>query len=174
MLSTPIAATTPAPLAAPCAATTRDGRPCRFPTRPGHPLCINHDPAFRDKQRANRAAGVSAATDARRRRARLRANTALYDLDQWALVDRASIQAVLDAVIRLELAGRLPNNRARNLIRALGIAVRNFDEPGGGPGKPRVFRHNLNRYRYARQTIDANLEALCSEADRRDEARNPR
>jgi len=154
-----------------CAATRADGRPCRFPTRLNHTHCINHDPAYRDQQAANRRVGVRAATHTRQLRARLRRTTALYELDEWALADRASIQAVLDAVIRLELAGRIPNHRSRNVIRALAIAVRNFDTPPTDTTHARTYRHNLDRYRRARHVLDANLEALCNEADSRDQDR---
>jgi hypothetical protein len=156
-----------------CSATTAAGLPCRFPPRLHTTLCINHDPAYREQQARNRQAGIHSATEARVRRASLRTTTALYSLDEWALADRASIQAILDAVIRLELAGRLPNNRARNLIRAISIAVRNFDTPSLDAGHGRTARHDLARYNHTRRTLDRHLDTLLQEAEARDAARNP-
>ena len=152
----------------PCSATTHAGRPCRFAARHLTGLCVNHDPAFREQQARNHR---TAATHSRQLRARERTATTIYTLDTWALADRSSIQALLDAIIRLELAGRLPNARARNLLRALSIAVRNFDTPPLDTTHGRTFRHNLNRYHQTRQTLDEHLEALCAEADSRDAAR---
>ena len=154
-----------------CSASRADGQPCRFPARHGAGLCINHDPAYRSQQAENRKHGVRAATESRQRRARNHSTTALYALDEWALADRSSIQAILDAVIRLELAGRLPTARVRNLLRALSIAVRNFDTPPGAPLHGRTARHDLTRYHHARHTLDQNLEALLTEAEARDAAR---
>ena len=156
-----------------CTAITAAGRPCRFPPRTHSTLCINHDPAYRDQQTRNRQTGVQHAARSRHNRAAIRQTTALYDLDEWALSDRASIQAVLDAVIRLELAGRIPNSRARNLIRAraLALAIRNFDTPPASDQLGRVSRHNLSRYHQARRSLDNNLEALLAEAQHNDDAR---
>ena len=176
-----VASTPPAPEAFPpangrrptalCAATTTAGRPCRFPPRLNSTLCINHDPAYHDQQTRNRQTGVRHAARNRHNHATIRETTALYELDAWALSDRASIQAVLDAVIRLELAGRIPNSRARNLIRALALAIRNFDTPPASDQLGRVSRHNLSRYHHARRSLDNNLEALLTEAQRNDAAR---
>jgi len=155
-----------------CSATTLAGRPCGFSARHQTGLCVNHDPAYREQQARNRRDGVSSSTQARQQRAHLRKNTALYNLDRWALVDRPSIQAILDAVIRLELAGRLPNNRARNLIRAISIAVRNFDTPPHEAQHGRTSRHDLARYNHTRRTLDRHLDTLLQEAEARDAARN--
>jgi hypothetical protein len=154
-----------------CDALTAAGAPCRFPPRLGATRCINHDPVYRQRQEQNRRAGVRNAATARAHRARLRVDTALYSIDEWALADRASIQALLDAVIRLELAGRLPNARARNLIRALGLAIRNFDTPPKERHKPQAARHNLTRYYHTRRSLDNHLDELCAEAETRDAAR---
>ncbi len=40
-----------------CAATGKDGSPCRLYPRHGRDLCINHDPDYADQRRANVRAG---------------------------------------------------------------------------------------------------------------------
>lgn len=155
-------------LAPSCSATTNDGRPCRFAARKATGLCINHDPAYRHQQAVNSAKGVEASRRARRRVYGL----AFHQLD---LTDRAGAQAALDAVIRLELAGQIPNHRARNLIRALSIAAHNFDPP---PTRDRYrgmhAEHDRDRYDWFRANLDRNLESLIREANAQDEARNPK
>jgi hypothetical protein len=155
----------------PCTSLAASGAPCRFPARRDTTLCINHDPANRAAQTQQRQRATSAATRNRKLRAKQRSSSALYNLDAWALADRSSIQALLDAVIRMELAGRLPNVRARNLLRALAIAVRNFDTPPIDTAKGRTSRHNLSRYHHTRHSRDTQLEALLAEAEARDAAR---
>ncbi len=128
----------------PCSATTRAGNPCQFAARKATGLCINHDPAYAQQQRKN----VENAT-----RRSLQVRTAIpIPLEQVDLSTRASIQAILDAVVRLELAGKLPPVRARNILRALSIATRNLD-------KQTSFQHSDSYYttRYAlRRTIATN------------------
>ena len=155
----------------PCTATTAGGQPCGFPPRRGALLCTNHDPNRRDERRRNQQAGVIAASQARKARAEARLASSVYGFDTWALADRASIQAMIDTVIRLELAGRLPEARVRNLLRALTLAVRNFDPATSGrplAGRP---RHDLARYRYARRSLDQQLEVALAEAAFHDGAR---
>lgn len=41
----------------PCAATRRDGAPCRAPALPGRAHCFAHDPARQEAQRAARSKG---------------------------------------------------------------------------------------------------------------------
>jgi hypothetical protein len=160
----------PMPAAA-CTALTASGQSCRFPARRGAAHCINHDPAGRAEQALQRQRATEAATRARRLRAELRTTSALYAFDDWVLADRSSIQALLDAVIRMELAGRLPAARARNLLRALAIAARNFDTPRRDGPAAAAARHNLARYHHIRQSLDARLETLLAEAEVRDAAR---
>ena len=107
-------------LPTPCSATTRAGNPCRFAARKATGLCVNHDPAYAEQQRKN----VQKATSRS-----LQARTAVpIPLEYIDLSTRDSIQAILDAVVRLELVGRLPPVRARNILRALSIAMRNLDK----------------------------------------------
>ena len=144
----------------PCSATTRAGTPCQFAARRASGLCINHDPAYKEQQRANSARGVAASLASRR------AQHHQISLDEFRLTNRESIQATLDAVVRLELTGRIPVTRSRNLIRLLGIASRNFN-------RDLYNRTSLDSQHYdrARQRLDLRLESLCREADTRDEAR---
>ncbi|MFN0148235.1 MAG: hypothetical protein ACKVT1_17175 [Dehalococcoidia bacterium] len=155
----------------PCTAITAAGILCNFSARRGTYLCINHDPDYRDQQAAQRRRASEAAARNRKLRAEQRASSAVYNLEEWVLADRSSIQALLDTVIRLELAGRLPSARARNLLRALAIAVRNFDTPPLATANGRTSRHNLSRYHHTRQSLDAHLESLLAEAESRDAAR---
>ncbi|MCZ2107988.1 MAG: hypothetical protein LC118_00190 [Dehalococcoidia bacterium] len=107
-------------LSAPCSATTRSGKPCRFAARKTSGLCINHDPAYAEQQRSN----IREAT-----RRSLQVRTVIpVPLERADLSTCASIQAVPDAIVRLELTGQLAPVRARNLLRALSIAMRNLDK----------------------------------------------
>ncbi|MFN0095814.1 MAG: hypothetical protein ACKVVT_13695 [Dehalococcoidia bacterium] len=140
-----------------CPATTRAGNPCRFPARPGTGWCINHDPEYRAQQAENRARGVQTAAARRTHAATIRrsARQATTLVDPWLLSDRASIQALLDTVVQLELAGALPAPRARVLIRAAALAIRNFDpsqSPNPGAGS-QPARQNLARYRAVRTNL---------------------
>ncbi len=146
-----------------CTATTGAGLPCRFPPRRQTGLCINHDPAYRQAQVANRTTGAAHSTALRIARAHAR-RSPLGAIDPWALVDRASVQAMLDGVIRLELAGALPKERARNLLRALSLAARNFDTPPLARDSSRTARHNLGRYRAVRNALGPQLEAAVAAA----------
>jgi hypothetical protein len=44
-----------------------------------------------------------------------------------SFTDRASIQAVLDTLVRLVISGRISNERARIILRACSVAAHNFD-----------------------------------------------
>ena len=97
-----------------CTATLSAGYRCRFAARRETGLCINHDPAYRAQQIANRTKGLERAAAAREHRA----HSPIYTLDT-DLSDRTAVQALLDTVIRLELTGRIPLARSRNLLRAI-------------------------------------------------------
>lgn len=114
-----------------CSATTRSGNPCRFVARRESGLCINHDPAYAARQRENTLTGARASLDKRHEIAAQRAEVEhrLLAPDPISLDDRAGVQAVVEAVLRLEITGGLSTTRARNAIRLLSIAVRNFDRP---------------------------------------------
>jgi hypothetical protein len=104
-------------LPTPCSGTRADGQPCRFAARRASGLCINHDPAYASRQRQNARKGSAYSRETRRREAALPAGVDLYSA--------VGIQAALDLVVRLELAGAITSNRSRNVIRALSIASRN-------------------------------------------------
>ena len=142
-----------------CSATTSKGRRCRFAARRETGLCINHDPSYREQQEANRSRGIRMATAARQRPA-LR----LTDLD---LTDRTTVQAFLDAIIRLELGGHLSEARARRLVRLASLAIKNFDTPVQG----RRASHDAERYEVLRASLDSRLGQLCELAEQRDAAR---
>ena len=73
-----------------CVALTRQGTPCRYNTPSGAPYCRNHAP--------ENARALAAQNTANGRRPR--SSQRLLDAS-LALTDRASIQAALDAAIRL-------------------------------------------------------------------------
>jgi len=97
-------------------ALNKAGKPCAFVARRASGLCINHDPAYHEQQRLNARKGAAASVATRRSRS--------IRVDAVDLSSRVRIQALLDAVIRLELLGRIPPSRSRNLIRALSLAGR--------------------------------------------------
>jgi len=149
-----------------CSATARSGEPCQFPARRGSSLCINHDPAYATRQRRNTLKGAAASVASRQ--------STPIRLDAVDLSTRAGVQAVLDAVIRLELLGRIPSGRARNLIRALSLATRNFDPPSLTQRQYGYPVNHASAYRDSRAAIDRRLEAACREAEARDTARRAR
>ncbi len=135
----------------PCSAQNRKGKHCRFPARRGRGLCINHDPEYRQKQEENRLKGSKEA-----QRQRNRPPVTLAELD---LSERSSIQALVEAVITLELRGSMSATRSRNLIRLLSIATRNLrnSQLGWVTHSDASARHGYHR---ARTRLHAQLEAL--------------
>ena len=150
-------------LAPRCSGTRKDGQPCGFAARRETGLCINHDPSYIERQRENRERGLRNSANNRR--------AMPIRLDEFDLSERASVQALVDAVMRLELTGRLSDARSRRLIRLLSIAVRNFDPPGWVPYRGRVAQHDFQRYNDVRACLLPKLEQLCLLADERDAAR---
>jgi hypothetical protein len=147
-----------------CTGLTAAGNPCRFVARHGRPFCINHDPDYHEQQRDNVLRGARISRAARKAAVPLR-------LDAIDLSTRAGVQAALDAVIRLELLGRIPERRARNLIRALSVAVRNFDVvPHWHREQGRLAGHTADYY-LRRSHLGRRLEAICRAADLADESR---
>jgi hypothetical protein len=93
------------------------------------------------------AAAESAANARAARTARLNAKPSVELLEAVvALNDRTSIQAILDQVIRLSLAGRLEPKRARVILQACAIAVRNFDPAPQTLAGPRPQNHDWESY----------------------------
>jgi hypothetical protein len=105
-----------------CSATARTGAPCRAAPRIGSTLCIYHDPDFVEERRYHAARGG--------RKSRPAPTVDFPDIP-FALQDRASLQAVLDAVLRLQLFGKIPLNRSAHILRTLSLAVHSFDRPSG-------------------------------------------
>ena len=101
-----------------CVALTAKGTPCRFKTAPDAAFCPNHDPK-------NQAA-LSIQNRANARRKRPSPSSRLLDTS-LALTDRLSIAAIMDVALRLQLAGRIPDDRARTILRYCQAAAHNFD-----------------------------------------------
>ena len=93
---------------------------CGFYPIRGRQLCINHDPSYREQHRTQSAAGGRA-------NYRPRSNLEVGDINV-SLRDRSGIQALLHTVIALELVGQISPARSRNIVRALAVAARNFDD----------------------------------------------
>ncbi|MCC7362835.1 MAG: hypothetical protein IT303_00555 [Dehalococcoidia bacterium] len=127
----------------PCSATTRAGNSCRFSARKETGLCINHDPAYAERQLQNRQRGTRIAAE---NRARLPIR-----IDDFDLSNRSSVQALVDAVLRLVIAGEMTEARASQVIRLLSIAVRNF-----GATHTQIVPH-LNIYEYRRNQAITHL-----------------
>jgi hypothetical protein len=98
-----------------CPSLTKFGAPCRFPPRSATGLCINHDPAYRNAQRQNVRRGAQASANSRHGAA-----VAITDFD---LSTGRGLQEALTTVVRMELAGKLPIKRARDLLRAISLAA---------------------------------------------------
>ncbi len=149
-----------------CTATLpRSGYRCRFAARRETGLCINHDPAYRVQQVANRTKGLALAAEARARRAQSPLYTFNMDLS-----DRTAVQALLDTIIRLELSGRIPLARSRNLIRAIAIATRNFDPPARTRDGNRRSAHNYTDYVLRQRAIQRRVEAVLARAEQHEES----
>jgi len=149
-----------------CAALTKTGARCTFVARRDSGLCINHDPAYREQQRLNTLKGAAAAAEFRSRAIRA---------DAIDLSSRIGIQALLDAVIRLEIYGRISPARARTLIRALSLAARNFpptSERQRRSGQPAA--HDAEAYERYRANLDRTILPLVEQAEARDAARQTR
>jgi hypothetical protein len=114
-----------------CAGTNRLGKPCGFRIAAGAIYCNSHDPGADVSAHRSRAGKASAVA---------RRYPAHYLIEAPIDIhDRAAIQAVLDAVIRLTLFGHLPIDRARIILRACAIASHNFNPTGdtlAGPIPP--------------------------------------
>lgn len=63
-----------------------------------------------------------------------------------SLTDRTSIQATLDAAIRLYLSGRLGKEQYRELLRGCSLAIRNFDKAGDTLAGPKPQLHEWDNY----------------------------
>ena len=141
-----------------CVALTRRGNPCHFKTLPDAAFCPNHDPenvvALAHRNTANAR--------------QPRPSKHLLDAS-LALTDRASIQAALDAAIRLQLSGRISDARARTLLRYLRTASLNFEPTPQGTPRNHEWRGYFQRVEGLLATIDPLLDELAEHDAPREE-----
>ena len=140
-----------------CTALTRRGLPCRFRPPRGATICVNHDPDADQRQAGLRAGHASAV--ARRTPSEHLIHTVL------SLTDRASIQAVLDTLIRLEFAGRISHDRATIILRACSIASRNYDRAPDTLSGPHPQQHDWFSYFDKVQSLLATVDPHIDEAN---------
>ena len=150
-----------APPMARCTAFTNRGAGCLANALHGSPYCLHHEPAKVEARRQNAAAGGRASGHARRQPGPI--PTAGIDLS-----DRAGIQAAVDAVVPLELVGRISQSRSRNILRALAIAARNFNKQD--LMNEIVDELPTTRLDQARALLDQSLPEAALEGLARDEA----
>ncbi len=114
---------------------------------------MSHDPAYAEQQRDNVRNGGFASGRAR--------GPFLDDASDFTLSDRASIQAAIDAVLRLELTGKIPSSRSRVVVRLLSLAVRNFDRPKrDGYYDAVIAAHDPETYAQRRQVLDSHIGGI--------------
>jgi hypothetical protein len=159
--STPPASSPPAREA--CGAVTKAGTPCRAAPQLQSSRCIFHDPETAGRRLEVSRSGGVASGQSRRPVSFLPINVDLSD--------RAGIQATVEAVIQLELAGGISPSRSRNVLAALKLASRNFDSPmhrnpvSGEYLPPReIHRHQPRRLGNARGNIAENLIPFVRDA----------
>ncbi len=143
-----------------CSATTRRGAPCGFPPRRGTDRCINHEEGAATHEASVKAATASSA--ARRYPSEWLGETAL------SLRDRASIQAVLDSLIRLQLSGRISIARSTVILRACSIAAHNFDRLPSTLYATEQQAHDHSTYWGMVSGLLAGVDALLEEAAEHD------
>ena len=145
-----------------CRGITRAGVPCRFPPLKGASYCINHDPSADPREAAVRAGLASG---------RARRSPAEHLLDAaFSLSDRAGVQALIDATLRLAIARRIPTTTVEQVFRGCALAIRNFDaatETLTGPG-PQA--HDLPQHFALVQGFLASVQPILLEADAADQA----
>ena len=105
-----------------CNAFTASDTRCRMAALKDSTFCMNHTPEYAEKQQDNVHTAAQAAIRARRL-------APIKFPPQATFRTRAGLQLLLDATYRLLLAGELSEERARLLLRSLGLAVRNFERP---------------------------------------------
>lgn len=103
-----------------CHGVSRSCWPCRAFARAESNFCIFHDPAYRESQRANSAAGGRRSGEARARRSQ-----EIVPLD--LSTPRARLH-VLGYVLAATLSGRYSAAHAAAINRVLAIATRNQDD----------------------------------------------
>ncbi len=142
-----------------CHALTRKGLPCRFPPRVGASYCINHEPGANPREAAIRA------------RAAARPSPAEHLLDAaFSLSDRAGVQALIDATLRLAIARRIPTTTVEQVFRGCALAIRNFDAATETLTGPTPQAHDLPQHFALVQGFLASVQPILTEADEADAA----
>lgn len=142
-----------------CSALTRKGLPCRFPPRVGTTFCINHEPGADLREAAVRA------------RAAARRSPAEHLLDAaFSLSDRAGVQALIDATLRLAIARRIPTATVDQVFRGCALAIRNFDAATETLTGPQPQAHDLPQHFALVQGFLASVQPILTEADEADAA----
>ncbi len=137
-----------------CSGTTRKGFPCRFPPRVGTNFCINHDPGADLREAAVRA------------RAAARRSPAEHLLDAaFSLSDRAGVQALIDATLRLAIARRIPATTVAQIFRGCALAIRNFDATAETLTGPQPQSHDLSQHFALVQGFLASVQPILAEAN---------
>ncbi|HML97134.1 MAG TPA: hypothetical protein PKD75_01510 [Tepidiformaceae bacterium] len=140
-----------------CRGITRAGIPCRFPPLKGASYCINHDPSADPRQAAARAGLASG---------RARRSPAEHLLDAaFSLSDRAGVQALLDATLRLAIARRIPTTTVDQVFRGCALAIRNFDAATETLTGPQPQSHDLAQHFALVQGFLASVQPILHEAD---------
>jgi hypothetical protein len=129
---------------------------CGFYPIKGRPFCRNHDPRYREQHRAQSAAGGRAN---RRPQASLE-----VEHINISLKDRSGIQALLHTVISLELLGQISPTRSRNIVRALSVATRNFDDTAHHNRAAQTDDHDLDVAALLRFANNFTEEAAINDA----------
>ena len=141
-----------------CVELNQRGDPCRYKTAPDAVYCPNHDP--------KNAVALAEQNAINGRRLRPGPSRRLLDAS-LALTDRTAIQAALDAAIRLQLSGRISDERARTLLRYLRAASLNFEPTS--PGTPRS--HEWHNYSPRVEGLLTPIDPLLDELSEHDAIR---
>jgi hypothetical protein len=81
-----------------------------------------------------------------------------------AFHNREVIQATLDGIVRLLLAGRLEESKAALLIRACQVAARNFDRTPDLLSGPKPQSHDAPRYFLRLQSLLETVDPVLADA----------
>ena len=106
-----------------CGGTTRDGRPCDAPARPGEPWCPWHSPTLAERRREWSAKGGG------NRSNKARARKALPD----GALTAAEVRGLLGLVLKGVIAGEIEpgvGTAAANIARALNDLARTAEFEG--------------------------------------------
>lgn len=142
-----------------CKAANKKGRACQFRVKWGYDLCINHDPEQNPKLAARKAS--EAAT---KRRAERRSSAGLLRT-VLVLTDRVSIQATIDAAIRLYLNGNIDHEKYRDVVHGCWVAMRNFDRAGETLAGPSPQRHDMDDYFGRVKALLGSVDLLITRPD---------